>query len=143
MTKDHLQLDTRTLLRILRKDTLFFDVPNPQIGCFVVLYTNNAIIGSVAKDIVFGTVRTDRLRDRDALTEQITPEDIEHIRIAGSSIFNTNNELKVVIPPYSGNRFHADEKNPGLAQRNALFAEGPMPPTHRTIFLPTAQEDPG
>ena len=97
MTKDSLQLDARTLLRKLRKDTLFFDLPDPQVASFVVLYTNNAKIGPAAKDIVLGTVHTDRLRDRDILTEQITPEEIEHIRIAGGDLFCTENELKVTI----------------------------------------------
>jgi hypothetical protein len=88
----------------LREDILLFDVPKPQIGCFVILYTNNATFGPVAKDIVFGTVHTDRLRDRDALTEQITPDNIEHIRVAGTSdMFRANIELTVVILSYSGN----------------------------------------
>ncbi len=76
--------------------------------------------GPVAKDIVFGTVHADRLRDRDTLTEQITPTDIEHIRIADGGIFLANNELKVVFVPYIRNRFHADEMNPGLTHREAL-----------------------
>jgi len=81
----------------LRKDTLFFDVPNPQVACFVVLFTNNTTVGPTAKDIVFGTVRADQLRDQDLLIEQITPDDIEHIRIAGRELFYANNELKVAI----------------------------------------------
>jgi len=93
----------------LREDTLFFDVPNPQIGCFVILYTNNTTVELMAKDIVFGTVHTDRLRDRDALTEQINPDNIEHIRVAGSDMFHANIELEVVLLSYSANRFHADE----------------------------------
>jgi len=101
MTNYPLKLGTRTLLRILRKDTFFFNVPNPQIGCFVILYTNNATVGPVAKDIVLGTVHADQLRDRDALTEQITPSNIEHIRVAGSNMFYSSKELKVVILSYS------------------------------------------
>ena len=113
----------------MREDTLLFDVRTPQIGCFVILYTNNATAVPVAKDIVFGTVYTHSLRDRDALTEQITPENIEHIHVAGSDIFFANSELKVVILPYSGNRFHADEMNQGLARWNVLSAKERMPPT--------------
>lgn len=102
----------------MREDTLFFDVPNPQIGCFVILYTNNAVVGPVAKDVVFGIVHADRLRDRDALTEQITPNDIEHIRIADGDMFIANNELKVAFVPYMRNRFRADGMNPGLTHRD-------------------------
>jgi len=130
MTNDSSQLDTRTLLRILRKDTLFFDVPSPQVGCFVVLFTNNTTVGPAAKDIVFGIVRADRLQDRDTLIEQITPDKIEHIRIAGSDLFHANNQLKVATLPNMGNQFHADDMHSGLAWQNAPSAKRPMPPIH-------------
>lgn len=123
----------------MRKDILFFDVPNPQIGCFVILYTNNATVVPVAKDIVFGTVHADRLRDRDALTEQITPNDIKHICIAGSEMFLASNELKVRFLPYPPNRFHADEMNPGLTQREVHSVKERRPPIHRKLSLSTAQ----
>ena len=123
----------------MREDTLFFDVPNPQIGCFVILYTNNATGAPVAKDIVFGTVRADRLRDRDTLTEQITPNDIQHICIAGTEIFLASNELKVAFLPYMRSQFHADEMNPGLTQREVRFVKERRPPIHRKLSLSNSQ----
>jgi hypothetical protein len=143
MTQDPLQLVARTLFRILRKDTLFFDAPSAQVACFIILYTNNAKVGATAKDIVFGTINANRLQDRDTLTEQITPEDIEHIRIAGSDMFQADNELRVAILSYSGNQCHTDDVYIGLARRDARSAKRPMPPTHRTLHQPTAQEDLG
>ena len=119
----------------MREDTLFFDVPNPQIGCFVILYTNNAAVVPVAKDIVFGTVHADQLRDRDTLTEQITPNNIEHICIAGSDMFLASNELKVAFLPYTRNRFHADEMNSGLTQREVCSVKERRPPIHRKLSL--------
>lgn len=127
---DPLQLDIRTLLRILRKDTLFFDVPNPRVGCFVVLFTNNTTVGPAAKDIVFGIVHADRLRDPDTLVEQITFDDIEHIRIAGSDLFYANSQLKVTILPNTVNQFYANDRRLGLARQNAPSSKRSMPPIH-------------
>lgn len=130
ITKVSSRLDIRTLLRILRKDTLFFDVPNPQVGCFVVLFTNSTTVVPAAKDIVFGFVRVDQLRDRDTLIERITPDDIEHIRIAGGDLFHSNIQLKVTTLPNTGKHFHADDMYLGLARQNAPSSKRPMPPIH-------------
>jgi hypothetical protein len=143
MAENFLQLDARTLLRILRKDTLLFEVPKPQVACFVVLYTNNATVGPAAKDIVFGFVHTDRLQDRDALTEQITPEEVEHIRIADGGLFRASNESEVTILPNSGNCFYVDDMHPGPARHNVHSDKRPMPPTHQKLSRPAAQEDLG
>lgn len=139
-TNGSLQFNTRTLLRILRDDALFFDVLNPQVACFVVLYTNNVTTGLTAKDIVFGTVHADRLRDKDTLTEQVTPEDIVHIRVAGSELFHANDDLKVALLPNPGNRLRTDNLHPGIVGQNVLSTKRPMPSTHRTISQPTSQE---